>query len=170
MKLIISLIGLFIFMYDFNSQAAIQKDKTKIQVPLITKDGIYIGGVAKSAFSIKDIRLTSNLKTKQERIVIDIGDLNGRSITGKIGFYQIEKKENQVVITFSQTPKLFIDSKRVVEKFKSGRNFTKFVLTQDLDDNNQQIQLNLNKNTKVRFFDVVGGKQTAKLVIDLFNI
>lgn len=133
--------------------------------------GSQSGGVAGSGFMLTDMRRTADAKKKIERIVMDIGDIQGLPIKGLPGYFHVELKQNpdRLIIDLSQMPKTMVDEFKLGRIFEKSMAVQKTAMTSDPSDNTLNIALNLKKGTKVRVFQVAGQKQTSKIVVDLIS-
>src|SRR5437868_13823594 len=81
--------------YSVAAYAAIPA-KMKAPVPgkILIKEGSVTGGIAGSGFSLLDLRRTADNKKHLERVVIDIGDMQGQTLKGLPGYFHAELKKN----------------------------------------------------------------------------
>lgn len=131
--------------------------------------GSQIGGVAGSGFTLLDLRVTRDVHKKIERIVMDMGDMNGEPIKGLPGYFHVELRDHpqKLVIDLAQTPHSKVDERMLAAAFKKSLAVKKTAITVDPVDNTLTISLDLKKHTKARVFQVAGQKQTSKVVVDL---
>lgn len=150
---------------------SVQKPKPTATAKILSGEGVTYGGLAGTGFTLMDLRRTADMKKKIERVVIDVGDMNGGAIRGWPGYYFAELKRNpqRLVIDFSQMPNASIDQQKITERFKGSLAVMKSSMSLDPIDSSLNLTLDLKKNTKVRVYQVAGKKTTSKVVIDLIS-
>ncbi|AHZ83554.1 hypothetical protein AB1A81_14550 [Bdellovibrio bacteriovorus] len=154
------------------AQAAISKQQSKPAASkILSGEGVSFGGLAGTGFTLMDVRRTADAGKKVERIVIDVGDINGGMLRGWPGYYYAELKKNpqRLVVDFAQMPNANIDQKRLAERLKGSLAVVKTNMSLDPVDSSLNLTLDLKKNTKVRVYQVAGKKSTSKVVIDLIT-
>lgn len=154
------------------SLASVIKPKIQPQpaAKILEGEGVTFGGLAGTGFTLTDLRRTADPKKKIERIVIDVGDLQGAPIKGWPGFYHAELKKNpgRLVIDFSQMPNSLIDQRALAAKMSGSLGVLKTSMSMDPMDSSLNLTMDLKKNTKVKVYQVSGKSSTSKVVIDLF--
>ena len=145
------------------------KPKAPVGKILIT-EGEATGGVAGTGFSLMDLRRTADVKKNFERIVIDIGDMQGNPQKGLPAYFhaELKKNPNRLVLDFNQTPNSRMDDGRLAGRFKNSLFVKKSSMILDPEDKALNLTLDLKPGTSARVFQVKGDKTTAKVVIDLF--
>lgn len=156
------------------SYAAVPAEKKPAVKPaskILQGEGASFGGLAGNGFTLLDVRRTADPKKKVERLVLDVGDMQGAPLKGLPGYYFAELKKNpqQLVIDFSQMPNSNIELKTLQSRFKSSLAVKTANMTLDPVDNSLSVTLDLKKNTKVRVYQVAGNKSTSKVVVDLIS-
>ncbi|WP_291515600.1 hypothetical protein [Bdellovibrio sp. ArHS] len=151
--------------------SAVPAQKPPTAAKILQGQGVSFGGVAGTGFTLLDVRRTADAKKKVERIVMDIGDMNGASLNGLPGYYFAELKKNpsRLVIDFAQMPNANIDQTRLSSLMKNSLAVTGTTLSLDPIDSSLNLTLDLKKNTKVRIYQVAGKKSTSKVVVDLMT-
>lgn len=136
---------------------------------LLAGEGASFGGLAGSGFTLLDLRRTADAKKKVERIVIDVGDMNGAPMRGWPGYYFAELKKNpqRLVIDFAQMPNAHIDQKQIAARMAGSLAVLRTNMSLDPVDSSLNLTLDLKKNTKVHVYQVAGKKTTSKVVVDL---
>lgn len=146
----------------------------KPQAPVVGRilvgEGEAAGGVAGTGFSLMDLRRTADAKKKVERIVIDMGDMQGNPQKGMPPYFhaELKKNPNRLVLDFSQTPNSRLDDGRLANRFKGSMFVNKTSMILDPEDKALNLTLDLKPGTVARVFQVRGQKTTAKVVVDLF--
>lgn len=164
------LIAIAFSFVSVSSYAAIPVQKAKVQKPLVSA-GNKSGGIAGTGFTLMDLNSKINPKAKVERLMIDVGDLEGKPQKGLPGYFNVELKENakKVVIDFAQMPLTKIDTKKIKAKLKSSLYVKDVKMLMDPSDNTLSLILDLKKPAKLKVFQVPGKKTTAKVVVDLMS-
>ena len=166
-------IGCLLFLFGFQfAHASVVKAKIQPQPASKVLEGVgsAFGGLAGTGFTLTDLRRTADSKKKVERIVIDIGDLQGAPIKGWPGYYFAELKKNpsRLVIDFSQMPNSLIDQTSLASKMTGSLGVLKTSMSLDPIDSSLNLTMDLKKNTKVKVYQVYGKSSTSKVVGDLF--
>ena len=152
------------------SMAAVPAKKPAMKVnKILSGEGSTFGGLAGSGFTLLDVRRTADLKKKLERIVIDVGDINGAPQKGWPGYYFAELKRNpqKLIVDFSQMPNARINQAQIAARLKNSTAIRRTAMSMDPTDSSLILSMDLKPNTKVRVYQVAGKKSTSKVVIDL---
>lgn len=128
-----------------------------------------MGGTAGSLFTILDVRKSSDLKKKVERVVIDLGDQRGRALKGDVSFYHAELQSDppRLILDIAQTPQSKLSFEEVQKRLSKSITIRKSTVMMDPVTNNTNISIDLQPGTKARVFPVKGVKDSSKIVIDL---
>ncbi|RYZ85995.1 MAG: hypothetical protein EOP04_14760 [Proteobacteria bacterium] len=158
--------------YSLPSFAAIPaKVKAPVVGKILTNEGAATGGVAGSGFSLLDMRRTADNKKKIERVVIDIGDMQGQALKGMPAYFHAEMKKNpsKLILDFDQMPISRLDEGRLKDRFKGSLFVKKTSMILDPEDKALNVTLDLKPGTVARVFQVKGNKGTSKVVVDFFE-
>jgi hypothetical protein len=138
---------------------------------ILRSEGAAVGGVAGVGFSLMDLRRTADAKKQFERIVIDVGDMQGHAYKGMPAYFHAELKKNpsRLVLDFDQMPVSRIDDGRLSGRFKNSLFVKKTSMILDPEDKALNLTLDLKPGTNARIFQVPGKKATSKVVVDLFT-
>lgn len=163
-----------IFIFVFQSAlcyAAVPARPTAPVGRILRSEGAATGGVAGVGFSLMDLRRTADLKRNFERIVIDVGDMQGHAYKGLPAYFHAELKKNpsRLVLDFDQMPVSRIDEGRLSGRFKESIFVKKTSMILDPEDKALNLTLDLKPGTNARIFQVPGNKSTSKVVVDLFT-
>ncbi|MBK9323945.1 MAG: hypothetical protein IPM97_13550 [Bdellovibrionaceae bacterium] len=166
------LIATILLGYSLTSNAAIPT-KLKGPVPgrILVNEGQAMGGIAGSGFSLMDLRRSSDAKKRVERVVIDIGDMQGQTLKGLPGYFHAELKKNpsKLILDFDQTPVSRLDEGRLKDRFKGSLFVRKTSMILDPEDKALNLTFDLKPGTIARVFQVKGEKGTSKVVVDFFE-
>lgn len=146
-----------------------QKTSAAVIAPFLKENTSFIGGQAGRGFSILDVRLSQDLKLKQERLVLDIGDLNGAPLKGKTGFYHVENKGTKIVISFSQMPKTIFDKNKLLQLTKGSLSIGKTYFVEEPDSSTTKLILEFKAKPRIKIFDIKGNQSTAKMILDIYK-
>ncbi len=164
-------LSLVILLLSSFAHAAVPKETRVAPNKILQKDAATFGGVAGSGFTLLDVRRTADIKKKIERIVLDVGDINGSKIKGQPGYFYAEMKTrpHRLVVDFSQMPNASIDEKRLREVMKKSLAVKNVNMNVDPVDSSLSLSLDLKAKTKALVYPVNGAKATSKVVIDLIS-
>lgn len=128
-----------------------------------------MGGNAGALFTILDVRRSTDVKKKVERVVIDLGDSKGRGLRGDVGFYHAELQADppRLVLDIAQTPQSKLSFEEVQKRLSKSITIRQSTVMIDPITNNTNISIDLQPGTKARVFPVKGVKDSSKIVIDL---
>lgn len=148
--------------------AAVNKQKMA-PTKILQGSGSMIGGVAGTGFSLLDLKKSQNPKQKIERLVFDIGDLQGKPQKGLPGYYHVQmlQNPNRLVIDFSQMPASKISPQEVQKRLASSMFIKSTEFSLDPIDQSLNLVLFLKNKPKAKVFQVLGQKTTSKVVVDL---
>jgi hypothetical protein len=118
-----------------------------------------------------DLRRSYSDKAKTERFVIDLAEANFEKLSGPVGYYQIEVKQNpaRVILNFPQALNARFENKELANKLRGSTFVKSSKIEFDRIGQALYITLELKKSVAVRAIPVDGGQQTAKLVLDLME-
>jgi hypothetical protein len=167
---------IFAIIFSVTAQAALPPQKKMAVKPkpaskILAGEGAIFGGLAGTGFTLLDVRRTADNKKKVERLVMDIGDVDGAPMKGWPGYYHTELKKNpqRLVIDFSQMPHANIDLAKLKARMNGSLAIRNTSMTADPVDNSLNLTMDLKPNTKVRVYQVAGKKSTSKVVVDLIS-
>lgn len=147
------------------AQAAIPPTAPRI----LSAPSAVIGGISGSGFSLLAVKKELNVKSKYERLVIDIGDVLGQPKAGLPAYYhaQFTKDPSRLIIDFSQMTLSKINEQQLQNTLKDSRFVRHSRLLKDPSDGTLTFILDLRPSTKIRVMQVAGVKGTSKVVVDL---
>lgn len=152
-----------------NTQKAVKPQKTSA-ARILKGEGVTFGGLAGTGFSLLNLNAKYNPKTKTERLVLDIGTLQGRPHKGWPAFYHAQLKPQQLIIDFSQMPNANIDAKALQQRFAKSKAVKSAKLMPDPVSGSMALVLDLKQKSKVKFYQVEGKKGTSKVVVDFLSL
>lgn len=161
----------FLFIAGPAAKAAVPKKLAAPVGRILREEGVATGGLAGTGFSLLDLRRTADVKKNYERIVIDIGDMQGNPNKGLPTYFHAELKKNpsRLVMDFNQTPVSRIDDAKLMNRFKGSMFVKKTSMILDPEDRALNLTMDLKPGTSARVFQVKGQKTTSKVVVDLYT-
>jgi hypothetical protein len=171
MNTVLSLIPLLFIAFATTAEAAVPKKLAAPVGRILHDEGVVTGGMAGAGYSLMDLRRTADQKKNFERIVIDIGDMQGQPYKGMPAYFHAELKKNpsRLVMDFDQTPVSRLDDARLSGRFKGSLFVKKTSMILDPEDKALNLTFDLKPGTTARIFQVRGQKSTSKVVVDLFT-
>lgn len=164
------LMAIFMSYISEVTYAAVTKTKTT-PTKILQGTGSIIGGVAGTGFSLLDLRKSQDAKNKIERLVFDIGDIQGKIQKGLPGYYHVQMATNpsRLIIDFSQMPASKINSQEIQKRLGASIYVKSSEFALDPVDKSLNLVLFLKNNPRAKVFQVAGEKSTSKVVIDLIQ-
>lgn len=137
-------------------------------------EGAFIGGESGKGFTLLNVKRQATRSGKLERIIFEIGDHEGRELSGKEppGFFhvQIQKNPARVIVDFSQMQKSSVDNLRLQEIFRQSNLIKDSTIVMDPTDGSTNISFALNQPVKVLTFqDNTRKYRTTQITIDLIR-
>ncbi len=154
----------------FQAQGAVKPLPAKPQ-KILMGSGSMAGGIAGTGFSLINLKTTTNRQAKLERLMIDVGDIDGHPLKGLPGYFNVElqNKAKRIVVDFSQMPTTLLDSKGLTERLRMSTYVQSVKMLADPSDQTLSLIMELKKPVKLKVFQVPGQKTTSKLVLDLIS-
>lgn len=155
-------------LFCFAGQAALPPS-TQNAKNILKYQGALNGGVAGTGFSLLKMSKLALGQNNQERWVIDIGDIKGRVNKGVPGFYHVQLTQNpaQLIIDFNQMPVSIFTEAELTKMVQQSVFISKGRLLSDPTDKTLTMIFDLKKPSQVKVMQVMGKKETSKLVLDL---
>src|SRR5207247_250906 len=101
--------------------AAVAPKKTQPQ-KILVGSGAQSGGIAGTGFSLMNVKSSINPSARLERLMIDVGDMDGHALKGLPGYFNVElqNKSKRIVVDFAQMPVSQLDMKALKERLKKS--------------------------------------------------
>lgn len=166
-----SILALTVIFSSSLSLAAIPTPTAKAQQKMIMTSGARAGGVAGTGFALLDVHSKINREGTIERLMFDVGDLEGRPQKGMPGYFNVElqNQSKRIVIDFAQMAAAQIDAQKMKEKLKKSPYVKDVKMMADPSDGTLSVILDLKKPAKLKVYQVPGKKAAAKVVVDLLT-
>lgn len=134
---------------------------------ILSGQNAVTGGAAGSGFSLTNVTLAKT--PGKERVILDVGDLQGMPHRGFPAYYHAELRENprRLILDFAQMPNVLVDEKALHAKLRGSTAISNSTILIDPTDQTLSLVLDLRKNVKAEVFQVAGKKGTSRVVVDL---
>ncbi|NCN42194.1 hypothetical protein GW916_13205 [bacterium] len=131
--------------------------------------GTFIGGEAGESYSLLKVRRQMDTKSGIERIVLNLGDQNGKILKGKTGFFQInlEPKAGRIVIHLSQVNQSQVSPTELASAFKESPFVKSTEMILDPEAASTNLVLNLKTSVKAEVIELSKKGKPGRIVLDL---
>jgi hypothetical protein len=116
--------------------------------------------------SLLDLRTSASKNGSLERIVVDIGDEMKRKLVGRVGYYTVEMRPQQIVVSFRQTLNSAFSDKALMGRLQKSPYVAKSRLHFEPLSQTTNLILDLKKTAKLHVYSVSGSRQTGKVILD----
>jgi hypothetical protein len=149
--------------------ASIYKKALDKKTSAYLEDGVVIGGRAGHAYSLINIRRDLSPKLGMERVILDLGDIEGRPLKGGVSYFQasIEKNPPRVVIDLAQVNRSAVTEAKLKRAFQNSPYIKNVELTADPEDRSANIVLALKDAMDVEVFEMPATNRASRIVVDL---
>lgn len=151
------------------AEGAVPKKALDKKVNAYVNDGIIIGGRAGQAYSLLNVRRDVSPKIGMERVILDIGDMDGRPLRGGVAYFQasVEKNPARVVLDLAQVNRSAVTEAKLKKAFLKSPYVKSVELMADPEDRSATMVLNLKENMGVEVFEMPSTTRASRIVIDL---
>lgn len=165
------IIALMVLNIHWDGLASVAKKLPIKKLNEIISEGAFRGGQAGNGFSLLDIKRVVSTSLKNERMIFEIGTLNGTKYSGQPGYFQaqLRKRPPELSIDFAQTVLAKFDQNRLLSLFKTSKLVKNTIMTTDAIDNSTNITLILKKPIKARVYTLAPKDTSPKVVVDLLS-
>jgi hypothetical protein len=131
-------------------------------------EGSFRGGGAGIGFSLLRMKRVYSTDGNSERIILEIGDKEGRAFVGQPGYFhaQLFKKPSKLSLDLSQLLKSQVTSKDLKKMFKNSKLVKNASINSDSEDHSTNISIQFKSSIKMRVFTLSTQSTSPKLVID----
>ncbi|MGE3385614.1 MAG: hypothetical protein AB7K41_02680 [Bdellovibrionales bacterium] len=132
-------------------------------------EGVVTGGRAGKGYSLLNVRRDLSTKMAMERVILDLGDLEGKPLAGKASYFQasIEKNPPRIVIDLAQLSRSAVTEAKLKQIFKRSPYIKSVELTSDPEDRSASLVLALNEPMAVEVFEMPSANKATRIVLDL---
>lgn len=149
--------------------ASLYKKALPQKKSLYQTSGVVIGGDSGSEFTLLNVRRMQSPKKPMERIVIDLGDKNGKPLRNRVSFYHvsIEKSPPRIVIDLNQISRSKVNENGLSKLFQKSPLVKSAELTSDPEDFVTKMVLNLKAPVAAEVFEMPSATKPSRVVIDI---
>lgn len=162
-------LGLLFSLSQWSFAVPVQKKALDKKIDSYLSEGVVVGGRAGQGFSLLNVRRDLSVAKKMERIILDIGDLEGRPIRGQAAYFHasIEKNPPRVVIDLAQLNRAGVNEQKLKQIFLKSPYVKKVELTSDPEDRSANMTILLKQKMGVEIFEMPAHNRTSRIIIDL---
>ena len=133
------------------------------------QDGVFIGGTAGNGASLLGVRRSFSAKAAIERVIVDLGDGEGKPAGKRISYFQasVDAENNRVVLDLAQLKLSLVSEQKLKEIFKKSPFVASVELTLDPEDKAATMVLNLRRPMRLEVFELLNSKKPGRVVMDL---
>jgi hypothetical protein len=174
------LAGVIGFMLGGGSEvwAAIPSTKTLYVHTLTAKknryvsEGVFTGGTAGTGATVLGVRRLYSPKAQIERVVVDLGNKDGRPSPKSLSYFQasVDPGTNRIVLDLAQLQSTSVTEPQLKALFKKSAFVSKVEFTLDPEDKTGSMVLQLKRPAKLEVFQLLGGGKPARVVMDMVPV
>lgn len=133
------------------------------------EDGVFIGGKAGTGTSLLNVRRSFSSKAKTERIIVDLGDKEGKPLGRSMSYFQVsmDSKDKRIVVDLSQLMLSKVSEAQLRRTFAKSPFVSKVDLTLDPEDKAATLVLGLKRPMKLEVFQLLKARKPGRIVMDL---
>ena len=149
--------------------ASIYKRALDTKTDQYITQGVVIGGNSGAGFTLLNVRRESSSKLALERVILDIGDRDGKPLLNKLGYFHVSVEQNpsRVVIDLSQVNRSAV-SEAGISRIFSKSPFVKTVeMMMEPEDNSAKLVLNTKVPVAAEIFKLPSASKASRIVIDI---
>jgi hypothetical protein len=131
--------------------------------------GVVIGGEAGKGFSLLNVRRYFSKKVQTERIVLDLGDLEGHPLTDKVSYFSasLEKAPSRLVLDLAQVQTSGIDEPTLRKLLRASPLVQDVTFIYDPEDQTTSLVLQILPDLEAEIFTMASSKKPSRIVVDL---
>lgn len=172
MKRLIYILGVFLGVGLPVSQAlaaSTYKQALDKKTSAYLNEGVIVGGRAGKGYSLLNVRRDLSPKLGMERVILDLGDIEGRPLFGKASYFQasVEKNPPRIVIDLAQLSRSAVTEAKLKQMFKKSPYVKGVELTSDPEDRSASLVISLTQPMGVEIFEMPAANKASRIVIDL---
>ncbi|MEQ1664129.1 MAG: hypothetical protein ABL927_01985 [Bdellovibrionales bacterium] len=172
MKLLALNLGLMLVILSLNASAAIDKKIAPLKkLNQYLELGQFSGGEAGTTHSLLGVRSIISQKDKLERLILDLGNSEGKPLLGKISYFQVSIEPNnpRIIIDLSQIAASSVNDETIKSLVKKSPYIKSAKVHFDPSDTSISIQLFLKKKMKMEAFQLLSKNEPGRIAIDLHD-
>jgi hypothetical protein len=115
------------------------------------------------------IRRAFSAKAALERVIVDIGDGEGKPAGKSIGYFQasVDARQNRVVLDLAQLKIAKISEQQIKNLFKDSTYVSSVEFSLDPEDKAGTMVLNLKRPMQLEVFELLDSRKPGRVVLDL---
>lgn len=167
-KLVVT--GLWAIMLAFQAEAASPfKNSLAQKKNSYLEDGVFVGGKAGSGVSVLDVRHSFSAKMQIERLIVDLGNGDGKPLGKDISYFQasVDAKQNRIVLDLAQLHASQVSEQKIQALLKKSPYVASAEFTLDPEDKAGSLVLHLKRPMRLEVFKLLDSKKPARVVLDL---
>jgi hypothetical protein len=131
------------------------------------KEGVFTGGMAGKGTTLLAVHRMFSAKQELERVVIDLGDSQGKPNRNGIGYFQVsvDSTAKRVVLDIAQLKLSKVSEQQVQKAFRKSPYVESVEMTLDPEDAAGSLVLKLKKPMKVEVFQHL--QKSGHIVVDI---
>jgi len=148
---------------------AIPKKALDKKVDAYVQDGVIIGGRAGQSYSLLNVRRDVSPKIGMERVILDIGDMDGKPLRGGVNYFQasVEKNPARIVLDLAQVNRSAVTEAKLKKTFLKSPYIKRVELMADPEDRSATMVLYLKESMGVEVFEMPSNKRASRIGIEL---
>jgi hypothetical protein len=133
------------------------------------KEGLVVGGQAGTAYSLLRVRRDLSEKLGMERIILDLGDAEGRPLRGIVSYFQasVEKSPPRLVLDLAQLSRSGVNESTLRKIFSTSPYVRRVELTADPEDHSASLTFAFKQPMAVEVFSMPSRTKASRIVIDI---
>jgi hypothetical protein len=134
------------------------------------QDGVFTGGQAGLGVSVLDVRRVYAKKVGVERVIIELGDKDGKvGPANQFGYFQasIDSKQNRIVLDLAQLRMTEVTEQKLQAVFKKSPYVKSTEFTVDPEDKAGSLVLNLNRPMRLETYRMISKGKAARVILDM---
>lgn len=169
-------LGPLVFMiglhFNLSCLAAIPKSNNLATVKSFLSEGSFRGGKFGSGFSLLGVKRVYSSSGNSERIILEMGDRDGKFYNGKPGYFhaQLFRNPSELSLDLTQVLKSRVNNTHLKNLIKQSKLIQTADLSADREDHSTHFNMRFKTPIKMRVFTLSPKKSTPKLVIDITKI
>jgi hypothetical protein len=132
-------------------------------------DGLFTGGKAGGGSSLLGIRRAFSAKAELERVIIDLGDADGKPAGKRLGYFQasVDAGQKRVILDLAQLRMSKLSEAQVQGIFKGSPFVASVEFTLDPEDKAGTMVLNLKRPARLEVFELLDARKPGRIVMDI---
>lgn len=132
-------------------------------------EGVFTGGRAGTGATVLGVRRTYSAKAQIERVIVEMGDKDGKGEADHLGFFQasMDPANNRMVLDLTQIKTALVTEQKLKDLFKTSAFVSNPEFTLDPEDKTGSMVFHLKRPMKMEVFQLHSKGKPSRVVIDL---